>query len=105
MASDEPVISQDMILGEMRGQLREVVHTLNNQTVKLDALAREVVALGPLAADISDIKARVAKLEATDNQQSGGAKLALAVLHSPVLMWVVVMAGIIWADVTGHIRP
>jgi hypothetical protein len=48
-----------MILGEMRGQLREVVHTLNNQTMKLDALTREVVALGPIAAEIAQMKTRL----------------------------------------------
>jgi hypothetical protein len=82
-----------------------VVHTLNNQTMKLDALTREVVALGPIAAEIAQMKTRLTSLESTDNQQSGGLRVCMAILHSPVLMWIVVLAGIVWAYATGHLKP
>lgn len=102
---DEPKASNDMILGEMRGQLREVVHTLNNVSTKVDALGREVFALGPLASDMSEIKTRLVKLEETGNQQSGGLKVVSAILNSPVIMLVVMLAGLVWAIITGRLRP
>jgi hypothetical protein len=47
-----------MILGEMRGQLREVVHGLNNLSGKFDGLSREVIGLGVLAKDVIELKSR-----------------------------------------------
>ena len=47
-----------MILGEMRGQLREVVHGLNNLSGKFDGLSREVIGLGVLAKDVIELKAK-----------------------------------------------
>jgi hypothetical protein len=49
-----------MILGEMRGQLREVVHGLNNLSGKFDGLSREVIGLGVLAKDVIELKAKQA---------------------------------------------
>lgn len=49
-----------MILGEMRGQLREVVHGLNNLSGKFDGLSREVIGLGVLAKDVIELKAALA---------------------------------------------
>ena len=98
-------VNQDMILGELRGQVRELVHSTNNIGMKVDALAREVIALGPLAADIAEIKSRVAKLEESGNQQSGAYKTVGVILNSPVLVWVVALAGLIWATMTGRFRP
>lgn len=48
--------SQAMILGEMRGQLREVVHSLANLSGKFDGLSREVIGLGALAKDVIELK-------------------------------------------------
>jgi hypothetical protein len=56
--SDEQ--GQAMILGEMRGQLREVVHSMNNLSAKFDGLSREVVGLSAMAGDLVDMKARTA---------------------------------------------
>ena len=47
------------MVGEMRGQLREVVHTLNNVSSKIDGLSREVIAMGPLAAELAEVKGEI----------------------------------------------
>jgi hypothetical protein len=49
--------SQAMILGEMRGQLREVVHSLANLSGKFDGLSREVIGLGSLAQSVVELRA------------------------------------------------
>lgn len=69
--------SHAMILGEMRGQLREVVHGLNNLSGKFDGLSREVIGLGVLAKDVielktkqeQDVKALTAEIEALKSEK------------------------------------
>lgn len=78
--------SHAMILGEMRGQLREVVHGLNNLSGKFDGLSREVIGLGVLAKDIIEIKTQLAQetkslrdeidaLKSERDQRTGAANL------------------------------
>lgn len=67
--------SQAMILGEMRGQLRELVHSQNNLSAKFDGLSREVITLTALATDIADMKLRLKVLEERGQQQRGAASL------------------------------
>lgn len=59
------VTSLAVMVGEIRGQMREVVHTLNNVSSKIDGLSREVIAMGPLAAEIAELKGdiKLAKAE------------------------------------------
>jgi rubrerythrin len=53
------VTSLAVMVGEIRGQMREVVHTLNNVSSKIDGLSKEVTAMGPLAADIAELRGEV----------------------------------------------
>jgi hypothetical protein len=96
--------TQAMILGEMRGQLREVVHSMNNLSSKFDGLTREVVGLGVLAADILDIKARVKVLEDTKNRHDGASGVIGAIMRSPTLGWLVGAAITAWAILTGKVN-
>lgn len=81
---DDPAHS--MILGEMRGQLREVVHGLNNLSGKFDGLSREVIGLGVLAKEVVELKATLAtdvkvlqeqidELKSERDQRTGAANL------------------------------
>lgn len=56
-SSEDVTTSQAMILGEMRGQLREVVHSLANLSGKFDGLSREVIGLGSLAQSVVELRA------------------------------------------------
>lgn len=95
--------SQDMILGEMRGQLREMVHSMNNMSAKLDGLSREVIGLGPLAADIVDLKGRVTAIEVLINRSEGAKGMGAALLKSPALAWIVSAAITAWAVISGKL--
>lgn len=99
-----------MILGEMRGQLREVVHGLNNLSQKFDGLTREVVALGTLAPLVGKmealIEAQEIRIKALENQQKAVSTTAnniKAVLNSPALAWLFLFAVAIWAKVSGKL--
>lgn len=94
----EPV-NQDMILGELRGQVRELVHSTNNLNAKFDALTREVIALGPLGQTIAENRAAIQAmqlsikaLEAGQERQAGARNLAAWFLQSPVMGWLVAAA-------------
>ncbi len=92
-----------MILGEMRGQMREMVHSLNNLSGKFDGLTREVIGLSTLAADIGDLKARVKLIEEKGNRQDGAAGAWAMILRSPTLGWLVGAAITAWAILTGKV--
>lgn len=100
-----------MILGEMRGQLREVVHAMNNLSGKFDGLTREVVALGALATLVGKLEAqadaidvRLKAVEAKQSQQSGAAGMVKTILNSPVLGWIFLGAVTLWAALNGKVN-
>lgn len=51
-----------MALGEIRGQLREIIHTMRNEEMKNDALARTIAKLENVPDDIVEIKKRLTAL-------------------------------------------
>ena len=96
--------NQDMVLGEMRGQLREVVHSMNTMSAKFDTLSREVIGLSTLAADIAEMKIRLTALETDRNRRDGATGILQAVVKSPVVGWVVGGATFLWALVTNRVH-
>lgn len=99
-----PADPNGMILGEMRGQLREMVHSVNNLSTKFDSLSREVIGLGALASDIGELKAKVAALEAEKNQRDGATGVIGIILKSPTLGWLVGAGVSAWALLTGKVH-
>lgn len=94
----------NLIIGEMRGQLREVVHSLNNLSSKFDGLAREVMALATLAGELGKLQAKVEMLETQKHRSDGVHSVALAVVKSPTLGWLVGAAASAWAVITGKVH-
>jgi hypothetical protein len=92
--------THSMILGEMRGQLREVVHSLANLSGKFDGLSREVIGLGSLAQSVvelraahtndlklmqeqlADLRAEVIDLKSERDKRTGAANLVSWVLRN-----------------------
>lgn len=88
--------SHAMILGEMRGQLRELVHGQNNLSAKVDGLSREVITLTALAADMADMKMRLKVLEETGQQQRGATNLVGWVIRNwPGVVGFLLLIGLI----------
>lgn len=86
MSDQEP--STLLLLGEIRGQLRELVHSSNNNSAKLDALA-----------------IRVSALESDKSRREGQAGVLTAALRSPALAWIISAAVTVWALLSGRIDP
>lgn len=106
-----PHDSNTMILGELRGQTRELVHSVNNLSTKFDALSREVIGLGALASDVGELKAlvsgqakRIEELEAERNRHDGARGFVNIILKSPALGWLVGAAITAWAILTGKVH-
>jgi len=77
-----------LLLGEIRGQMRELIHSTNTTGIKIDALA-----------------ARVSALEAEHNRRQGASNVLYALLKSPALGWLVGVAVSAWAILTGKVHP
>ena len=77
-----------LLLGEIRGQMRELIQSSNSTGIKIDALA-----------------ARVSALEAEHNRRQGASNVLHALLKSPVLGWLVGVSVSAWAVLTGKVHP
>ena len=77
-----------LLLGEIRGQMRELIQSSNSTGIKIDALA-----------------ARVSALEAEHNRRQGASNVLQVLLRSPVLGWLVGVSVSAWAILTGKVHP
>jgi len=76
-----------LLLGEIRGQMRELINSTNNAGMKIDALA-----------------ARVSALEAEHNRRQGANNVVQALLKSPAFGWLVGVAVSAWAILSGKVH-
>jgi hypothetical protein len=76
-----------LILGEIRGQLRELIHNSNNNAAKLDSLS-----------------IRVAALEGEKDRREGASGVLTTVLKSPLIGWLTGAAISAWAILTGRVH-
>jgi hypothetical protein len=76
-----------LLLGEIRGQMRELIHSTNNAGMKIDALS-----------------ARVSALEAEHNRRQGANNVVQALLKSPAFGWLVGVAVSAWAILSGKVH-
>lgn len=81
-----------LMFGEMRGQMRELVHSVNNLLLKFESLAKEVGESSHIPGDVADLKLRVSALEAAENKRSGA--LNLAGFLTKVVPWTGLGAGL-----------
>lgn len=76
-----------LLLGEIRGQLRELIHSTNNTNMKVDALSL-----------------RVSALEGAEQRREGASGVISTILKSPALGWLVGAAISAWAVLTGKVH-
>ena len=94
--------TMSMTLGEVRGQLRELIHSVNNLAQKQDAMAEKVISHAILPEKIADHEERISSLE-TDRDKREGAVGAFGwIMRSPIIGWIVGAAVAAWAMLGGH---
>lgn len=86
MSEQEP--NSLLLLGEIRGQLRELIHTGNNNSAKIDALTM-----------------RIGALERANERSAGERSVWMAVIKSPQIAWIASGALALWAFLTGRLHP
>lgn len=73
-----------LALGELKGQLRELIHASNNTATKVDGIAERVFAWGDLPGAVSKLEKRIDALEADRDRRDGAIGFGAAVLNSKV---------------------
>ena len=100
-----PPTNDDMGLaravGKIEGQLRELIHGQNNQSQKLDAIAREVATNSKVPAQVADLDSRVTALETDKNKRDGAMGFGGWLLRSPLFGWLATAAVVAWAALKG----
>lgn len=84
-------------IGEIRGQLREVIHNLNNISMKSDSIAQLVITHRALHDDVQDIKERLTILEASEHRRMGAMSLGSIIVKSPLIAWLIGAAALVYA--------
>lgn len=86
-------------VGEISGQLRELVHSQNNMSMKLDGLTERLLT-APTHADIEKLNlrldalaARLDLLEATRDRNDGAKGVLAAIMQSRPIAWFAATAG------------
>ncbi len=87
-------------VGEISGQLREVVHSVNNMAQKVDGMSERMLT-SPTQADFQSLAARVALLEAEKNRTDGAKGVFAAVMRSPMAAWAAAIVAGIWGAFKG----
>lgn len=109
MPNTEAAVDQtSFLLGEVKGQLRELIHTSNNTAQKVDAIGAKVAALGGLPAVVAEHKAdiaalgvRVDGLERERDERKGAHGIIAMMLKSPAIGWLAGAAVAMWAFLKG----
>lgn len=86
------------LLGKIEGQLREVIHNMNNQAMKVDAL----VSLKDIPDDIREIKDRLTVLETDKHRKDGAVGFGASLFRSPLVGWLVGFGLALYAWLKGH---
>jgi hypothetical protein len=92
-----------IVIGEMRGQVREMIHAQNNIAMKVDAISQMVMLAAGLPDTVSAINARVTALEADLNKREGATGVVSVILKSPTLGWIVGGLTTIYLYVSGKL--
>lgn len=75
------------LLGQIQGQLRELIHSSNNNGQQLIALSE-----------------RVGALEAANERREGAAGIVSMILKSPLIGWLVGLVISAWAVLSGKVH-
>lgn len=81
-----------LAVGEMRGQMREMIHAQNNLAQKVDFLTERAL-LAPTTAQIEALHKRVDALEATNDRNDGAKGVWATILQSRFAAWVAAAIG------------
>jgi hypothetical protein len=102
LATLPPDTNTILILGEVRGQLREIIHNMNNQALKNDAVAQQLAKLEGIPDRLDAIEARLVSLETDKHRRDGAMGFGGWLLKSPLIGWLAGLGLAAWAYLSGR---
>lgn len=103
MTAESEIQSMGLMLGELKGQMRELIHNVNNLSAKLDAIALQAARNSHLPEEIDKLKSRVTILEGKENQRTGAINMGGWLMRTPLIGWVATAAIAAWAFLSGKV--
>ena len=88
-------------LGELRGQMREISHSVNAMSSKLDAIAIASAQQHNLPDELAKLKERIVALEVAEHNRDGAISFGSAVMKSPIIGWLAAVGAIIYTRLKG----
>lgn len=104
MTTATDIHSLAVMMGEMRGQLGELIKLQTEHSKKIDALIEQAAIHADLPAKLIALELRVTALEAAANRHDGAMGLGEMILKSPAIGWAVGAMATVWAVFTGHLK-
>lgn len=92
-------------LGKIEGQLRELIHNQNNEAMKNTARDEKLARLANVPEDIGAIKIEIATLKTDKDRREGERGVFQAILRSPTLLWLAVLAVAVWTALKERLHP
>lgn len=90
-----------MLLGEVRGQLRELIHNMNNRAVENAHIVKTLAKLEDVPDQIAKINDRLANLETDRNRRDGAMSFGAWLMRSNLVIYVIMGGAAIWAWAKG----
>lgn len=87
-------------VGEISGQLREMIHRQSNMEQKLDGLVERGFK-SATTDDIEKLTRRIEALEAEKNRNDGAKGVFAGILKSPVAAWVAAIVAAVFGAIKG----
>jgi len=91
-----------LAVGEMRGQLREMIHQQGGMAQKIDFLTEKAL-LAPTTTQLADLAKRVDALEATNDRNDGAKGVFAAILQSRFAAWAAAAIAVAYAAIKGDV--
>lgn len=89
-------------LGKIEGQLRELIHNMNNEAMKNTARDEKLAKLANVPDDIAAIKVEIATLKTDKDRRDGAMGFGSWLARSPLVTWAALIALALWTWLKGH---
>lgn len=90
-----------MLLGELRGQLRELIHSVNNRAMENAYIAKTLAKLEDVPEQLEKLNDRMAALEADKNRREGAVSLGGWIMRSNAIVYLIMAGGAVYAYMKG----
>lgn len=99
-----------LAVGEMRGQMRELIHAQNNMATKMESLTEKVLLAQALPVEVARLAdtlvsalVRIDALEAERHRNDGAKGVFAAIMQSRFAAWAAAGVAVIYAAIRGDV--